>query len=112
MGVQIHPLQRCNFGVHNPRGISIGSTVFAGIMIVTDQQTDHASITVALQLHCNWPMSSVHVGSLAQLSLATQQDPVGLRGLMYRRPGSMCWRLRHVRSPRRGAVGQNTISSF
>ena len=33
--------------VHNPNGISIGSAVFAGLTIVTDRLTDHAtSITI------------------------------------------------------------------
>jgi len=29
--------------VHNPNGISIGSAIYAGLMVVTDQQTDHAT---------------------------------------------------------------------
>jgi len=38
--------------VHNPNGISIGSAVFAGLMIVTDQQTTLLpSITIAASMY-------------------------------------------------------------
>jgi len=34
--------------VLNPNGISIGSTVFAGLTSVTDRQTDHATQSVTV----------------------------------------------------------------
>ena len=36
----------------NPNGISIGSAVFAGLTIVTDRQTDHASRSVTIGRIC------------------------------------------------------------
>jgi len=59
--------------VLNPNSISIGSAIFAGLMIVTDQQTDHAtSVTIGciyvgyLVLRCGLiiPMSVFMVLSL------------------------------------------------
>jgi len=45
------PVQQCFLGptrVHNPNGISIGSAVFAGLAIVRDRQTDHATPSVTM----------------------------------------------------------------
>ena len=39
-------------GIHNPDGISIDSAVFAGLTIVTDRRTDHAtSVTIAASMY-------------------------------------------------------------
>ena len=44
---QCDPTKTCfsvSIRVHIPNGISIGSAVFAGFVVVTDRQTDHATI--------------------------------------------------------------------
>jgi len=49
--------------VHNPNGISIGSVVFAGLMIVTDRLTDHTTpsvITGRIYVHTPWVKKGCH----------------------------------------------------
>ena len=54
-------------GVHNPKGISIGSAVFAGTTAVTDRQTDRPTD------HATW---SVTIGRIYVRSTV-----VGLRAM-------------------------------
>jgi len=42
----------CQSRVHNPNGIATASAVFAGLTIVTDRQTDHASVSVTVGCIC------------------------------------------------------------